>query len=64
MNKSNLIKKLAGYFRNNALKEHVELAFLYGSWASDRQRKGSDIDIVVLFFENAGSEHDKYQSTW
>jgi len=62
MNKSNLIKILARYFRNNALKEHVELAFLYGSWAAGRQHKGSDVDIAVLFSENAGSEHDIYQS--
>ena len=62
MNKPNLIKKLVHYFEGNAEKLHIELAFLYGSWAVNRQRSDSDIDIAILFSDDVGSEDAVYQT--
>ncbi|MFA4874770.1 MAG: nucleotidyltransferase domain-containing protein [bacterium] len=57
-----LIQKFAHYFEDNAENLHVELAFLYGSWAAGRQHENSDIDLAVLFAADAGSDDDKYRA--
>lgn len=62
MNKSILVKKLADFFLAIAERRHIDLAFLYGSWAAGKQCKGSDIDIAILFSDGARSEYDMYQA--
>lgn len=55
-----VIGSLKKYFEANASELRVDLAFLYGSWAAGLERKDSDVDIAVLFAEDAGSEGDRY----
>lgn len=42
--KEHLIKKLKEYFRNN---NKVKRAWLFGSFARDEQKPGSDVDLIV-----------------
>jgi len=47
--RTEIIKSLKSYFIQNAEMFHVEIAFLYGSWASGNPREDSDVDIAVSF---------------
>jgi predicted nucleotidyltransferase len=46
----NCFKEIADTFR-------IEMAFLYGSWARGCQKKSSDVDIAIVFYET--DEEDK-----
>lgn len=62
MDSNELNKRLSCFFAANAEKRHIDLAFLYGSWAADRQRADSDVDIAVLFSDEANCGKDLYQT--
>jgi predicted nucleotidyltransferase len=49
------------WFGQNAAAYSCELVFLYGSWTSGRQRFDSDVDLAILFSEDAGSEEEVYR---
>ena len=49
MTRKELIKKIHNYFSN---KKEVTAVYLYGSYARNEQKDGSDIDLAVLFFDN------------
>ena len=51
-----LIPVLEEYFTREAERLHIESAFLYGSWASGSPRPDSDIDISVLFEDDADDD--------
>lgn len=59
--KNEIIRCLKEYFEANAKDLRIDLAFLYGSWATGLPRKDSDVDIAVLFPDGAGSEDDRYR---
>ena len=61
MNQSDIKTALSEYFAIEAPKRAIDLAFLYGSWAADRARKDSDVDIAVLFSERTRSETKKFK---
>ncbi len=44
MNKKEIISLLKSYFQSKADKYNIDLAFLYGSWASGHPKKESDVD--------------------
>lgn len=54
------IQILKSFFAKIASKYHVEMAFLYGSFASGYQRSDSDIDICVVFDENISDSSKIY----
>lgn len=48
MNRDKIIQILNGYFKEKADFFNIDLAFLYGSYASGHPMKESDIDVAVL----------------
>jgi predicted nucleotidyltransferase len=54
--RESLMEALRDYFQREGTKLGVEVAFLYGSWASGFPRLESDIDIAVLFENERASE--------
>jgi len=49
------VSNLKDFFKRNASQYHIEIAFLYGSWATGKPRTNSDIDIGILFFPEIGT---------
>ncbi len=49
MDKDEIISALKAYFQHKADVFNIDMAFLYGSWASGFPKKESDIDIAVIF---------------
>lgn len=49
MDKNEVISALKTYFQHKANAFNIDIAFLYGSWASGFPKKESDIDIAVIF---------------
>lgn len=56
MDKEKIIVILKSYFQDKAGFYNIEMAFLYGSWASGYPKKESDIDIAVMFSCEMGKE--------
>jgi len=56
MKRAELIRSLKSFFQGQAEKFQIELAFLYGSWASGIPKKGSDIDVAVVFQDQPDTE--------
>lgn len=56
MNRNDIILALKDYFQCKADLYDIEMAFLYGSWACGYQKKGSDIDVAVLFSHEMNKE--------
>lgn len=54
--KEKVILKLEDYFKQKASGYHIEMVFLYGSWARGYPRHDSDIDLAVLFSPQIISE--------
>jgi predicted nucleotidyltransferase len=54
--RESLMEALRDYFQREGTKLGVEVAFLYGSWASGFPRLESDIDIAILFENERASE--------
>ncbi|MEW6418827.1 MAG: nucleotidyltransferase domain-containing protein [Nitrospirota bacterium] len=51
MDRDEIMSLLKTYFQSNAEKYNIDMAFLYGSWASGHPKKESDVDIAVVFTE-------------
>ena len=47
---------LEEYFSREADRLHVACAFLYGSWAGGLPRTDSDVDVAVLFEDDADDD--------
>ncbi|MDI6735198.1 MAG: nucleotidyltransferase domain-containing protein [bacterium] len=47
--KDNLILSLKTFFKEKAKDYNLDMAFLYGSWATGYPREDSDVDLAVLF---------------
>lgn len=62
MDRLSLIEKLSSYFQTHAERGHIDMAFLYGSWATGKQRNDSDVDMAVLFSDDAGSDDAVYRT--
>ncbi len=58
MTKGSLLATLREFFEREAENLGVMESFLYGSWAKDRARLDSDVDIAVLF-ENQNLSDDE-----
>ncbi len=56
MNKDEAISAIKFYFQNKADIFNIDMAFLYGSWASGLPKKESDVDIAVVFTEEMREE--------
>jgi predicted nucleotidyltransferase len=56
MNKNEVISALRSYFEAKADAFGVEMAFLYGSWATGRPKAESDIDIAIVFAQELEEE--------
>ena len=54
--KEKIILKLKDYFKQKASGYHVEMVFLYGSWARGYPRYDSDIDLAIVFFPQSKTE--------
>ncbi|HEC66531.1 MAG TPA: nucleotidyltransferase domain-containing protein [bacterium] len=55
-----IIDYLEDYFKKNAGRYKIEIAFLYGSWAGGFPRLDSDIDIAIVFSKDL-SEDDIFE---
>lgn len=54
--KYSLLTDLKNFFQEASGQYHIEMVFLYGSWASGYPKEESDIDLGILFSrEVAGS---------
>lgn len=56
MDKNEVISVLKTYFQNKADVLNIDMAFLYGSWASGLPKKESDIDIAVALNQEISEE--------
>lgn len=60
--KEEIIEQLKGFFIENAACFEIEMAFLYGSWATGFQREDSDIDLALIFFKEPSSDDEFFNS--
>lgn len=60
-NREDLILKLQSFFKEKAEMLGVDMAFLYGSWASGYPRKDSDVDVALFFFPEPSSEEETFR---
>ncbi len=51
-----IINILKNFFNERAEDFHIEMAFLFGSWAKGFPVKESDIDIAIVFSEKLDSQ--------
>lgn len=49
MQREKFVLKLKDYFKQKAPEYYIEMAFLYGSWATGYPHQDSDIDLAILF---------------
>jgi hypothetical protein len=57
-----LIEKITSILKNYmASKENVKFAYLFGSYAENRERKDSDIDVAVYLFGIHEDDFFKYK---
>ena len=59
--KEKIILKLNVYFKQKASGFHIEIAFLYGSWAKGYPHHDSDLDLALLFSSQIKSEEYTFQ---
>ncbi len=59
--KEKIILKLNVYFKQKASGYHIEMAFLYGSWAKGYPHNDSDLDLALLFSSQIKSEESTFQ---
>ena len=59
--KEKIILKLNVYFKQKASGYHIEMAFLYGSWAKGYPHHDSDLDLALLFSSQIRSEEYIFQ---
>lgn len=53
----NILEILKTYFKTNAEKYGIKLAFLYGSYAHQNQSERSDIDVALVFEEDKAKDN-------
>lgn len=46
---TDLIDLISHYFRPNADRLHLDVVFLFGSWAHGRPQEDSDLDLALVF---------------
>ncbi|MCX7636196.1 MAG: nucleotidyltransferase domain-containing protein, partial [Syntrophales bacterium] len=51
-----MFQNLSAFFQREAGKFKITAAFVYGSWARGTPRADSDVDIALLFAEEADDE--------
>ena len=51
-----IISRLKNYFESKSLQCGIEMAFLYGSWATGLSHKASDIDLAIVFSSSIRQE--------
>lgn len=56
--KEKIVLGLKDFFEQEAAQYHIEMVFLYGSWASGYPRCDSDIDLGILFYSEVKSEDE------
>ncbi|MCZ7625727.1 MAG: hypothetical protein C3F12_05170 [Candidatus Methylomirabilota bacterium] len=56
-----LISHLEEFFRNNAGRYGIDMALLYGSWATGFPRPDSDIDIALVFSQKLSCEEEIFR---
>jgi len=54
--KTHIISALHSYFHKKAKMHHVDMAFLYGSWAKGYPHANSDVDIAIIFNREMGKD--------
>ena len=54
--KEKVILKLKDYFKQKASEYHIEMVFLYGSWARGYPRNDSDLDLALVFSSQIKTE--------
>jgi len=59
--KEKIILKLKDYFIQKASGYHVEVVFLYGSWARGYPHHDSDLDLALLFSSQIRSEESLFK---
>jgi len=47
--KEKMVQLLTDYFKKKSPVYHIEMVFLYGSWAIGYPRQDSDIDLAIFF---------------
>ncbi len=47
--KEKLVSKMKAFFEQSASQYHIDIVFLYGSWATGYPKQDSDIDLAILF---------------
>lgn len=58
MEKETVIEKLREYYKN---KKEAEFAYLFGSYAKEKNNKKSDIDVAVYLNENVPGDFFEYK---
>ncbi|MDI6786689.1 MAG: nucleotidyltransferase domain-containing protein [bacterium] len=56
--KDNLILSLKTFFEEKTKDYNLDMAFLYGSWATGYPREDSDVDLAVLFLSELLSDDE------
>lgn len=59
--RQDIISHLENFFRNNAGRYGIDMAFLYGSWAKGSPRRDSDIDIALVFSQQHSREEEMFE---
>lgn len=54
--KRQILSALESYFIHKAEIYHIDMVFLYGSWATGLPKIESDVDIAVVFDKEMGRE--------
>jgi len=54
--KEKLISEMKVFFKQRALQYHIDVAFLYGSWARGYPKQDSDVDLALLFSPEINSQ--------
>lgn len=60
MRKTELIKRLKGYFKEKADSYGLSMTFLFGSFVRGFPRKDSDLDVAVYFMPEIDSEDEEF----
>lgn len=59
--KEKMVQLLTDYFKKKSLVYHIEMVFLYGSWAIGYPRQDSDIDLAILFSFHIKNEDSLFE---
>jgi len=54
--KEKLISEMKDFFKQRASQYHIDVAFLYGSWARGYPKQDSDVDLALLFSSEINSQ--------